>query len=164
MERPKDNLHLLLIKHGYWWLTQISQNGNYFGEFFYIHYTVPRFHELMNKYRPTASVKYSVNYRDHHSTFLKHPSWPLEPGVKLETNEFLRDEDLIKCGAAREIYIMRSKRLHLIFNAEVFMQMGREFSEVTELSPRLCSTFAKGRNVDMSSVKLPTNASHWAEE
>eukprot|EP01036_Dinobryon_divergens_P023728 gene23728-32110_t len=164
VERPKEILHMLLIKHGYWWLTQISQKNRYFGEFFYIHYSVSRFHELMNKYRPTAIVKYSVNYRDHFSTFLKRPSWPLEPGVKLETNELLRNEDLIKCGSAKEVYLMRSNRLHLIFNVDVFMQMGREFSEVTELSPRLCTTYSRGRKVDLSSVKLPVNDSYWAEE
>ena len=68
IERPKDALHEFLVRKGYWWLTQLSSAAYLFGEMFYIHYTIPSFHELMNHFRPHAITDYTLGWCFFHHT------------------------------------------------------------------------------------------------
>jgi len=91
VERPTLQIHLLLIKNGYSWLTQLGDLGSnlgnrqsfttvnttsmrYFGECVYIHKSIPKYTELMNRFRPTAvaSWRYVVDVK---ADFLERPPW-----------------------------------------------------------------------------------------
>lgn len=171
VERPKDFLHNLLIRNGYWFLTQTwTTNSMYwrpdpFGEMFYLHYTFPRFTELMNKYRPSATLRYFHADRWHNPTFLLRPSWPLASNASLEYNELVRDGDLLKCGEhSRQIYLYRGKSMHAIPSSDVFLKIDdgkRDFKEVIILSSKFFSKFSVGKEVDERSASLPADDPFW---
>ena len=91
IERPTMPIHLLLLRSGYSWLTQLGDLGSnlgnrqslttansssmrYFGECIYIHKSIPRYKEFMNAYRPTAVAawRYAVDVK---ADYLERPPW-----------------------------------------------------------------------------------------
>jgi len=94
VERPTLDLHLLLTKHGYSWLTQLGDLGSnlgnrqtlstanatnmrYFGECVYIHKSLSRYTEFMNKFRPTAVAAWRY-VSDIDAAYLERPPWRAE--------------------------------------------------------------------------------------
>jgi hypothetical protein len=84
IERPNELLHALLVKQGYWFLRNVWRDGVLpFGEAVYLHYTCPRFVELMTKHRQHPKVQYNHNYLDHNPVYLLRPAWsPMEALVR----------------------------------------------------------------------------------
>ncbi len=169
VERPKDILHEVLIRHGYWFLTHAWRQEP-FGEMFYIHHSIPRFEELMKKYRASSNLRYSHNYKWHNPTFLLHPEWPLKPGVALSGNEFLHDDDIVKCGEhSRQLYLYKGKKLHAIPSLVVFYKIGgngekqRDMSEAIVLSFKFCAKLVEGKDLDETNVVLPASDPFWSE-
>eukprot|EP01033_Poteriospumella_lacustris_P013686 gene13687-9802_t len=85
IERPNDVLHELLVKQGYWFLRNVWRDGvSPFGEAVYLHYTCPKFVELMTKHRrQNPKIQYSHNYQNHNPVHLLRPAWsPMEALVR----------------------------------------------------------------------------------
>lgn len=80
IERPKHALHMLLTKHGYWWLNQArsryADDAWGFGDMIYIHESAPRFTELMNRHRREANPSYIHQRHKISGQFFLHPAWP----------------------------------------------------------------------------------------
>jgi hypothetical protein len=74
VERPTQELHSLLTKHGYRWLTQLPGN---FGETVYLHKSNANLVEKMRKYRPTA--KHFWRHAAH--LYLLQPQWDSAAGT-----------------------------------------------------------------------------------
>jgi FkbM family methyltransferase len=91
IERPSLHIHLLLIKSGYSWLTQLGDLGSnlgnrqtfatanssslrFFGECVYIHKSLPKYTGFMDKYRPTAVAawRYVIDVK---ASYLERPPW-----------------------------------------------------------------------------------------
>ena len=70
VERPKKELHHLLVKHGYWLLTTGDPSGCAFGDMLYVHDSIPNFHSLM--------VEYNESRYKSWEEYVFHPVYSLE--------------------------------------------------------------------------------------
>jgi len=179
-------LHELLVRRGYWWLTQLSSAAYLFGEMFYIHHTIPSFHELMNHFRPHAITDYTLGNTNtntnidtntntnigytrktrYRNWFLLRPTWPLLD--KIDNNDYSKitmfnDEDILKCSHLRQHFIYRSNEIHEIPNLEIFNMLpnNRDFSETLHVSNKLCSNLKLGIPLTKQNVQLYGNHSYW---
>jgi hypothetical protein len=66
IERPKQRLHWLLVKHGYRFLMQATG----WGECFYTHHTIPDFVNVVNKHHQPA-----LGWFDESKPYLSYPKW-----------------------------------------------------------------------------------------
>ena len=142
VERPKDVLHHLLVKNGYWWLAQAG-GRTLFGEMIYIHSSLSNFAAIMSNHRKNEITSYTHNYKMHNCLWLLRPVWP-PTNSSLPREEIFQDGDLIKCGIDRQIWIFQGGAMRGIQSLAAFTKLGRDFSEVIQLSPELCAVFRKG--------------------
>ena len=79
IERPSARLHNLLVRHGYWWLTQLLTNPPKviaFGEMVYIHRLLPGFHEFMKSFRE-STVPNTSYFNGGDASYVLTPAWPI---------------------------------------------------------------------------------------
>jgi len=145
VERPKDVLHHLLVKNGYWWLAQADEKA-LFGEMIYIHSSLSNFSAIMSYHRNNPITSYTHNYKMRNCLWLLRPIWP-PVNSSLAPEEIFQDEDLIKCGLDRQIWLFQRGAMRGIQSLAAFTKLGRDFSEVIHVSPELCALFRKGDDV-----------------
>ena len=149
IERPNDALHALLIKHGYWWLCQvIPPIGRPHGEMIYLHYNIPLFSILMNKYRTNTLVTYVNNRHLKNSTFLLRPQWPPTGDKSFTANEYLSTGDVVKCVNDRSIYAVCNKTLNWM-SMDNLLAAEVDFNNVITLSAELCSSVKIGPSLKL---------------
>lgn len=191
VERPKELLHELLVKNGYWFLRNVWRVQP-FGEAIYLHYTCPKFVELMTKHRKKPYIEYSNVNIQYNPVYLLRPAWsPMESLVAnlstLATKEPVKyqqrmftifdkfrrkitslmvDGDLFKCHRnARQVYYYRGGRSHAIPSMDVFRKLDngtRDITEVFVLSRAYCDTIPVGKELDGSTVTLPETDPFWS--
>jgi hypothetical protein len=163
VERPKDVVHDLLIRNGYWFLAHVWRSEP-FGEMIYLHHTCPRFTELMDKYRAKPQVRYNHNYKWHHPTYLLRPVWPLpSANHSLSDNALLTEDDIFRCGS-RQLYLYKGQRSHVIPDLDVFKKIGdgnRDFNAAINLSAKFCAKLIKGKPLDVDTAGLPSTHAFW---
>jgi Methyltransferase FkbM domain len=73
VERPKEDLHALLVQNGFWFVKTMSQ----WGETFYVHKSLPEFDAIMKKHRSNQPRK-DKKWWDYEHKYVYQPQY--QPG------------------------------------------------------------------------------------